>query len=95
MDATTKQPIPGAKIAVHHYSYIHCASTADGSFRLPSGGAWRPCFLLPGDVFFAYAEVTFKAQGYQTFTRRYIAPMGAEKPMVLDQQIELQRVMWP
>src|SRR5690348_12937664 len=70
VDAVTKQPIASAKIGVH-FSDIHCRSAADGSFDLRAGSVWRPCFLLPGDIFAACARVSFKAHGYKTIARLY------------------------
>ncbi len=95
IDANTKQPIADARIEVHHYSCIHCISAADGSFDLPGGSAWRPCFLMPGDVFVASANVSFKAHGYKTVTKRYSTLASDFRPVVLEQPIELEKETRP
>ena len=96
VDATTKKPIADARIEVHNHSSIHCTSATDGSFDLPWGSAWRPCFLMPGD-YLILADVCFKADGYQTVTKRCCAGMGRRdvQPVVLEQPIELQKETRP
>jgi hypothetical protein len=95
IDASTKRPVADARVEVHSHSHIRCLSTADGSFDLPTGSAWRPCFLMPGDVFVIWADVSFKAHGYQTVTERFntLANAGGVgvRPIVLEQPIELQK----
>lgn len=93
IDANTRQPIAAAKIVVHNHINIHCTSAADGSFDLRTGDAWRPCFLMPGDAFVIWADVSFKAQGYQTVTKRYSAL--AHGSVVLERPIELQNESQP
>ena len=67
-------------------------AAADGSFDLPAGSAWRPCFLMPGD-YLIWADVSFKADGYQTVTRYCCAGMTNRdvKPVILGQPIELEK----
>jgi hypothetical protein len=92
VDAATKKPIADVKIEVHNHSSIHCRSAADGSFDLPSGSAWRACFLIPGD-YLIWADVCFKADGYQTVTKYCSAGMGRRdvRPVVLEQPVELKK----
>lgn len=103
IDASTRQPIANVRIQVRHHIHIHCRSAADGSFDLPAGNAWDPCFLLPGDIFAACADVSFKTDGYQTVIKSYASPMSVPLrphsdpflPVVLDQPIELQKEASP
>lgn len=93
IDATTKKPIAYARIEVHNHSSIHCTSATNGSFDLPAGSAWRPCPLMPGDIFVSWADVSFKADGYQNVTRRYATGFAGTNtaPIVLEQPVGLQK----
>src|SRR5690242_286834 len=97
IDATTKKPIADARIAVHNHFGIYCKSAADGSFDLPAGNAWRPCPLIPGDIFVSSADVSFKADGYQTVIRHYATGFSGTNtaPVVLEQPVGLQKETRP
>ena len=96
IDATTKQPITGVRVAeIRKPKYIHCDTSSDGSFELRANHVWGPCFLIPGD-FLVRAEVSFRAVGYQAVTNRYLGMLGrGDKPggypVELAHPIELKR----
>ena len=97
VDATTKQPIASAKIEVRNHFGIYCRSAEDGSFNLPAGNAWRLCPLLPGDIFISCADVSFKADGYQTVIRHYATGFAGTNtaPVILKQPVGLQKETRP
>jgi hypothetical protein len=99
IDAITKQPIAGVRVAeIRKAKYIHCDTASDGSFNLHANHIWGPCFLIPGD-YLVYAEVSFRAAGYQAVTNRYSwmpaqddKPGGCvARPVVLEPVFELQK----
>src|SRR5665647_2237428 len=67
IDATTKQPIAGARVEIRRHTHIFCETAADGSFDLHAAHTWEPCFLIPGD-YLIFARLSFKAPGYYTAT---------------------------
>lgn len=89
VDATTKKPIAGVRVQDRKHSHIFCETSADGTFDLPAGHFWGPCFLTPGD-YLIIAPLTFKASGYQTVTNDYLGGHDGE-PVVLEHPIELER----
>jgi hypothetical protein len=102
IDAATKKPIPGVRVAaIRKPKYIKCDTLADGSFDLHANHIWGPCFLMPGD-YLDDATVSFSATGYQAATNGYLGmPVQDEfggyvvPPVVLVRPIELQKQSQP
>jgi hypothetical protein len=88
VDAATKKPIAGVRVQDWKHSHISCETSADGTFELPAGRYWGPCFLMPGD-YLIVAHLTFSASSYQTVTNDYLGGHGG-KPVVLEHPIELK-----
>jgi hypothetical protein len=98
IDGVTKKPIANAQITVHNHASIHCVSADDGSFDLPRGTAWRPCYFIPGDRFFTRVKVAIRANGYQSANEVYTTALSLDEsqnleyaPVLLEQPIELQK----
>jgi hypothetical protein len=89
IDVATKQPVAGVLIQDRKHSHIYCQTSADGTFDLPAGRYWGPCFLIPGD-YLIIAPLTFRASGYQTVTNDYLGSRDG-KPVILEHPIELKR----
>jgi len=89
IDAATKQPIAGVRVQDRKHGHIFCETSADGTFDLPAGYFWGPCFLMPGD-YLIVAPVTFTTSGYQTVTNDYLGSHDGG-PVILKQAIELSR----
>ena len=89
IDAATRQPIAAVRVQDRKHSHIFCKTSTDGTFDLPAGHFWGPCFLMPGD-YLIVAPLTFKAPGYQTVTNNYIGGYDG-KPVILEHPIELER----
>ena len=89
VDAVTQKPIAGVRVQDWKHRHISCETSADGTFDLPAGRYWGPCFLMLGD-YLIVAHLTFSASGYQTATNSYLGGHDG-KPAVLNHPIELKR----
>ena len=88
IDATTKQPVPGATVGIRKHDDIIRTTSHDGAFRLPSDHVWRPCPLIPGD-YWPRGMLFIEAPGYRPHEQE-VSTFGG-RPVVLQQPVELQR----
>src|SRR4051812_9730111 len=48
VDAASQKPIANVRVQDWKHTHIFCKTAADGTFDLPAGHYWGPCFLIPG-----------------------------------------------
>ena len=88
IDATTKQPVSGARVGVRQHDKLTRMTSPDGSFRLRSDHVWRPCPLIPGD-YWPGGMLFIEAPGYRPHEQKVHTFGGGT--VVLQHPVELQR----
>jgi hypothetical protein len=82
IDATSKQPIAGAKVGFKKHERLASLTAADGSFHARPSYVWRPCWILPGEFWRSSGLFFVQAPGYKPFEQVVDTSMGAPFNMV-------------
>ena len=89
LDAATKQPVAGATVGFRSHERRLATTAADGTFVSQPDHVWRPCFILPGELWPSGGQFFVEASGYKPYEQKIITTMG--RPFAIVQPIELER----
>jgi hypothetical protein len=89
IDATTKQPISGAKVGFRKHKRIDNSTASDGSFYVRPSYVWRPCFILPAELGWCGGLFFAEAAGYTPFEQVVTQRQGF--PFTISPSIALKR----
>jgi len=89
IDSGTKQPIAGATVGFRKHEKQLAVSGDDGVFTSRPDHIWRPCFILPGELWPSGGQFFIEANGYKPFEKEIITTMG--RPYRIDQPVELEK----
>ncbi|MGH7953775.1 MAG: hypothetical protein ACREFE_17900 [Limisphaerales bacterium] len=77
VDASTRQPIAGAKVGFRKHKHVDSFTASDGSFHIRPTYIWRPCFILPGEFWRSSGLFFVQTSGYKPFEQEVNTSMGA------------------
>src|SRR5262245_5439785 len=89
LDATTKRPVAGATVGFRKHERQLAMTASDGSFVSRPDHVWRPCFILPGELWPSGGHFFVEASGYKPYEQEIITTMG--RPFTNAQPIQLVR----
>ena len=89
VDATTRQPIAGATVGFRGHERRLATTAPDGSFVSRPDHIWRPCFILPGELWPSGGQFFIESSGYKPYEQRVITTMG--RPFTILRPVELER----